>query len=147
MDPPWPRGVQKLAASNVCLWRTFGKYTRVSSQVHRPSCTTNWYVWSLSVPLRIKLHSRPSTKRNTMPSPVDIQSSNIVVHVKHSVKLPMSIAVGCVVLDALTAYPQFRAEDTGATSMRMTAFVLIICTGAPVIGQQYAALQIYVLAG
>jgi len=29
-----------VAASNVCLWRTFGKYTRVNSQTSRPSILT-----------------------------------------------------------------------------------------------------------
>ena len=36
MDPPWVGGVQKLAASNVCLWRTFDEYTRLCSQLCNP---------------------------------------------------------------------------------------------------------------
>lgn len=58
----------------------------------------------------------------------------------------MSLAIACVVLDALTAYPPSHMDLVGPSAMRITALVLVVCTAAPMVCPRYASTQICILS-
>lgn len=79
----------------------------------------------------------------TMSHPL---SQDVVAHLHRAARLPMSLAIACVVLDALTAYPPSHMDLVGPSAMRITALVLVVCTAAPMVCPRYASTQICILS-